>query len=78
MNRSFNDIRLFVSIDYSLESVGVTLFDVEKKKYHFLSYLNTKKKATADRADLLFNIKEIQLLQSNPEKMDYLDGNNSI
>ena len=63
MNRSFNDIRLFVSIDYSLESVGVTLFDVEKKKYHFLSYLNTKKKATADRANLLSSINDLSIIQ---------------
>lgn len=63
MNRSFNNIRLFVSIDYSLESVGVTLFDVEKKKYHFLSYLNIKKKATADRVNLLFDISDLSIIQ---------------
>ena len=63
MNQSFNHIRLFVSIDYSLESVGVTLFDIEKKKYHFLSYLNTKKKATADRANLLSDINDLFVVQ---------------
>lgn len=63
MNQSFNHIRLFVSIDYSLESVGVTLFDVEKKKYHFLSYLNTKKKAMANRADLLSGIDDLSVIQ---------------
>ena len=63
MNQSFNHIKLFVSIDYSLESVGVTLFDVEKKKYHFLSYLNTKKKATANRANLLSNISDLSVIQ---------------
>ena len=63
MNQSFNHIKLFVSIDYSLESVGITLFDVEKKKYHFLSYLNTKKKATANRADLLSNISDLSVIQ---------------
>lgn len=63
MNQSFNYIKLFVSIDYSLESVGVTLFDVEKKKYHFLSYLNTKKKATANRADLLSNVSDLSVIQ---------------
>lgn len=63
MNQSFNHIRLFVSIDYSLESVGVTLFDVEKKKYHFLSYLNTKKKAIADRANLLSGINDLSVIQ---------------
>ena len=63
MNQSFNHIRLFVSIDYSLESVGVTLFDVEKKKYHFISYLNTKKKATANRVDLLSNINDLSVIQ---------------
>ena len=63
MNQSFNHIRLFVSIDYSLESVGVTLFDIKKKKYHFLSYLNTKKKATANRADLLADINDLSVIQ---------------
>ena len=63
MNQSFNHIKLFVSIDYSLESVGITLFDVEKKKYHFLSYLNTKKKATANRADLLSNVSDLSVIQ---------------
>ena len=63
MNQSFNHIKLFVSIDYSLESVGVTLFDVEKKKYHFLSYLNTKKKAIANRADLLSDISDLSVIQ---------------
>ena len=63
MNQSFNYIKLFVSIDYSLESVGVTLFDIEKKKYHFLSYLNTKKKATANRADLLSNVSDLSVIQ---------------
>lgn len=63
MNQSFNNIRLFVSIDYSLESVGVTLFDVEKKKYHFLSYLNVKKKATSDRANLLFDVSDLSIIQ---------------
>ena len=63
MNQSFNHIRLFVSIDYSLESVGVTLFDIGKKKYHFLSYLNTKKKAIANRADLLSDISDLSVIQ---------------
>ena len=63
MNQSFNHIKLFVSIDYSLESVGVTIFDIKKKKYHFLSYLNTKKKATASRADLLSDIDDLSVIQ---------------
>lgn len=63
MNYSFDHIRLFIAIDYSLESVGVTMFDVEKKQYHFLSYLNTKKPATASRAAMLLGIDDLTVVE---------------
>ena len=63
MNQSFDHIRLYVSIDYSLESIGVTFFDVEKKQYHFLSYLNTKKPIVASRVDLLSSIDDLSIIQ---------------
>ena len=63
MNYSFDHIRLFIAIDYSLESVGVTMFDVEKKQYHFLSYLNTKKPATANRAAMLRCVSDLTVVE---------------
>lgn len=42
---------LYISIDFSLESTGVTFYD--GIKYHFLSFINSVEKQTKERINLL-------------------------
>lgn len=49
----FSNIKLYISIDFSLESTGVTFFDTVKNDYRFLSFINCVERKTEERVDFL-------------------------
>lgn len=64
-----SNIKLIISIDYSLESTGITFYDSVDSKYLFVSFINTAEKQVKDRLKLLYNVDDLIIIPYKREKI---------